>query len=184
MAGSGTVAGEYVFADVLPGDYLVVETQATGTANVSDSSTEDGADAANTDTTDDVIPVSVIAAEVDGDNDFLEGAGVDISGTVFNDASDDATISGTGTGESDEPLYVTLLDAAGNVVAVDTVDAMGNYSFEDVPGNATYTIELTETSEAGNEGSMPTGTTDLTGFANSAEGTEGTAGDGLSLIHI
>ena len=79
--------GNYIFMNVLPGDYIVMEVQPAGFDNVSDDDTtpDQGGDAPNTDTRDDMIPVTVAPGENDNDNDFVEVETIvtgSIAGTV------------------------------------------------------------------------------------------------------
>ena len=77
--------GAYLFEDVFPGDYVVVETQPAGFDTVTDlDSTPDTDLVANGSTTDDLIPVSVAGGELDDGNDFVEEVqSGSISGTVL-----------------------------------------------------------------------------------------------------
>ncbi|MDP0491224.1 MAG: SdrD B-like domain-containing protein, partial [Verrucomicrobiota bacterium JB023] len=82
--------GTYSFTDLAAGDYVVVETQPSGYLTVSDGdSTDGGDDLANIDTTDNLIPVSVDAGEVDTGNDFIEEETATISGSIFADTDND-----------------------------------------------------------------------------------------------
>ena len=130
--------GDYLFEDVPTGNYTVQEVDPVGYASVMDddnSPVEPTTDPANTDTNDNLIPVFVDPGEDDEDNDFVDVPTQEISGTVLED------IDGDGVG--DEPIegvVITLLDEDGNVVAMDTTDANGDYEFEDVtPGIYTVT---------------------------------------------
>ena len=67
--------GEYVFEDVLFGDYGVLETQPGGFGTVSDGDESvPGDDAPNSDPSDDFIPVSLTPGETDTANNFVEFA--------------------------------------------------------------------------------------------------------------
>ncbi|GHC41381.1 hypothetical protein GCM10007100_02650 [Roseibacillus persicicus] len=145
--------GSYSFPNVLFGDYGVQETQPTGFDSVSDGdTTTPGDDAANTDTLDDFIPVSVLPGETDDGNDFVEEAPGSISGTVLadtdNDDAGDTAIEG---------VVLTLKDAAGNDIDSDpvasgvqptttTTDETGAYSFNGLtPGD----YQVVETQPSG-----------------------------------
>ncbi len=70
---------------------------------------------------------------------------INLSGNVFNDTDGPSNVDGTPINNpSSTPLYVSLIDPSGNVVAVDTVDPNGEYNFEDVEPNSTYTINLSD----------------------------------------
>ena len=68
--------GDYVFEDVTPGEYVIVETQPVNYTNVSDydhtttAPDTDGDDSA--DGWDNEIPVTLSAGEADYDNDFID----------------------------------------------------------------------------------------------------------------
>jgi len=122
--------GNYNFDNVTPGDYFVQEIQPDGYDNVSDAGSPDGNDTPNTDTTDDLIPVTVGPGEADGNNDFVEDAQ---AGSISGNVSDDA-------GTPLEGVVINLVDADGVTIATTTTDAAGNYSFDNVaPGE--YTVE-------------------------------------------
>ena len=131
--------GTYLFEDVAPGDYNIVETDPSG--YVSDSSSDnttdgalDGETGAGTD--ENTIPVSIIGGEDDTGNDFVDELLTgSISGTVLEDTNND------GVGDAPIPgVTIALLDNLGNPVLDDmgnpitTVTAAdGTYSFDDVP---------------------------------------------------
>ena len=124
--------GAYLFEDVVPGDYIVSESQPSGFADVLDEdSTVPGDDAVNADPLDDVIPVSIVSGELDDGNDFIEEQLGSLSGTVLEDTDND------GVGE--DPIAgvtITLLDEDGATVATAVTDSNGDYSFADLePGN-------------------------------------------------
>ncbi len=69
---SGLVGG-YSFTDVVPGNYVVVETQPSGYRTVTDVDASSDTDAvSNVSTVDNLIPVTIAAAETDADNNFIE----------------------------------------------------------------------------------------------------------------
>jgi hypothetical protein len=77
-----------------------------------------------------------------------------LAGHVWNDVNNNITKSGTepyingtnmGAGvTTGAVLYVNLLDANGIVVATTTVDATGNYSFNSISSNSSYTLQLNQ----------------------------------------
>lgn len=131
--------GSYSFTNLIPGSYVVVQTQPSGYFTVSDvDATTPGDDAANSSITDNRIPVTVIAGESDTGNNFLEEQPGSISGTVLKDTD--------GDNDGDLPIsgvVIRLLDSLGSPVLdgfgqpVTTItDTNGNYSFSGlVPGN-------------------------------------------------
>ncbi|OQX01702.1 MAG: hypothetical protein BWK73_45210 [Thiothrix lacustris] len=152
--------GEYVFADVAAGDYLVVETQPADYTSVMDGDTtspED--DTANTDTTDDSIPVTVMAGETDDRNDFVERAPVkpntvSVGDYIWIDANENGQQD---AGEA--PLAgatVTLMDKDGKpvvlsgdmVIAPITTGADGKYVFSNLP-EGEYSISVAAPKDSG-----------------------------------
>jgi hypothetical protein len=151
--------GEYLFAEVDAGDYLVVETQPKGYGSVIDGDTtspED--DAANTDTTDDSIPVSVTAGETDDRNDFVERAPVkpntvSVGDYIWIDANKN------GQQDADEKglagATVTLMDKDGKPVLLDGVAVEpivtsmdGKYLFSNLP-EGDYSISVAAPKDSG-----------------------------------
>ncbi|RYG37933.1 MAG: hypothetical protein EON93_02830, partial [Burkholderiales bacterium] len=84
-------SGNYTFSNLTPGSYQVVQTQPAGYLTVTDGdTTTPGDDAANTSTTDNMIPVTVTANETDTGNDFIEEQPGTIRGTVWADTNNDS----------------------------------------------------------------------------------------------
>ncbi|AFZ37589.1 conserved repeat domain protein [Stanieria cyanosphaera PCC 7437] len=146
--------GDYTFSNVTPGSYRIKETDPTGYGSVSDGDTTDGNDdtPANTNTNDNLIPVTITANEVDSGNNFVDEQLGTISGTVLKDTNNDDI--------GDTPLSgvtIELLDSNGNPIDSDpnttgiqptttTTNSNGNYSFTNVaPGN----YKVAETDPAG-----------------------------------
>jgi len=129
-------SGNYLFDELNAGDYTVQEVDPTGFSSVRDEDTsEDGDGALNIDTNDNLIPVVLMPGEDDEDNDFVDVVTSEITGTVLEDTD------GDGLGDTPiEGVIITLTDEDGNVVATDTTDANGGYSFEGlIPGDYTIT---------------------------------------------
>ena len=149
--------GEYTFADLVPGEYTVTETQPADYSDIAEN--EGGAD---NDKPDDGVPNSiqaiVSAGEQDTANDFFEEK---TKGSLSGKVTEDTTGDGTG----DTPISgveLTLLDSDGNVVATAVTDADGNYTFPNlVPGD--YTVVKTQPenftavgeTEGGTDGDKP-----------------------------
>ncbi|OQX02024.1 MAG: hypothetical protein BWK73_44095, partial [Thiothrix lacustris] len=146
-------SGEYLFANLDAGEYLVAQTQPVDYDSVTDGDTtspED--DAANTDTTDNRIPVTVIAGETDDRNDFVERAPVKpntvaVGDYIWIDTNQDGQQNVGETGLAG--ATVTLLDKDGNPVVLDgtTVAPMvtaadGKYLFGNLP-EGEYSIRVT-----------------------------------------
>ena len=89
--------GYYNFTDVAPGDYDLAQIQPGNFTTVSDGDTTNpNDDGANTSTTDNLIPVSVVAGEADDGNEFIEQSSS--SGTIATQdvAVEDSFSGGTG----------------------------------------------------------------------------------------
>lgn len=136
-------SGNYSFNAVEPGGYVVVETQPTGYASISDidgsiSATDlDGDDGP---TPDENIPVVLLPGEIDADNDFVEDAfpGL-ICGRVidiYNNPLSNVTINlyhdTDGDGNPDGPVYLTTTSEG----------ETGGYCFEDVPYGNYVIVEI------------------------------------------
>ncbi|QJD77004.1 hypothetical protein [Spirosoma rhododendri] len=100
--------------------------------------------------------------------------GLSVSGTVFDDGNGltDNLINGTGTNAGG--LFVNLVDATGNVAAVQALPATGVYSFSNV-ATGVYSVRLSTTTVA--VGSAAPAVSVPTGWTFTGEGTA-TAGDG------
>ena len=159
-------SGNYTFSGVIPGNYIVVETQPSGYNSIieNDATPADpGSDMANTDAHDDRIPVTVADNEADNDNNFIEVQIGSVSGNVKSDNNNDDTgdtniaavalnlyrdLDGNGvlspTEKAAGPAFIDSdLDGLFDDQATTTSDASGNYTFYGVrPG--VYLIEETQ----------------------------------------
>ena len=115
-------------------------TQPNGYLTVTDGDTTDSSDdLANPSTTDNRIPVTVIAGETDSGNDFLEELPATIGNLVWNDANNSG-LRDLGEGPLSGVL-VELLTGTGTLITSDTTDVDGLYSFTDLaPGS--YQIRI------------------------------------------
>ncbi|WP_341405633.1 SdrD B-like domain-containing protein [Luteolibacter soli] len=139
-------SGLYTFSNLTPGSYQVVETQPAGYLTVTDGDTTTPADdAANASTTDNMIPVAVVANETDTGNDFVEEQPGTISGTVWADTNNDDT-GDVGIAGVSLTLYT---DPNGDGNPADGVAygspfvtlAGGAYSFTNLPPGAYVVVE-------------------------------------------
>jgi protocatechuate 3,4-dioxygenase beta subunit len=133
-------SGNYSFTNVAPGSYQVKEIDPTGYISVSDGDSTNGNDDTpiNTNTNDNLIPVTINAGESDTGNDFVDEPLRTISGAVLADTNND------NTGDSPLPLVTVTLRNSGDTttIATTTTDTSGNYSFANLaPGN--YIVKQT-----------------------------------------
>ena len=133
-------AGDYVFTNVVPGDYVVVETQPAGFATVTDADeSTPGDDVANGSTTDNQIPVSVVGGEDDTENNFVEELIVgSIAGNVTEDINND-DIGEDAIANVTIELFADINGDGqpdGDAVATTTTNGAGDYVFTNVvPGD-------------------------------------------------
>ena len=126
-------SGAYAFDEVGPGNYIIMETDSAGYVDLLDEDVSTGAadpDGADG-TIDDMIPVTLVAGEIDSDNNFVELELGSISGSVFTDTSNDDV------GDTALPgVLIELKDLAGVVIQFMNTDASGLFQFNDVlPGD-------------------------------------------------
>ena len=116
--------GDYLFEDVTPGSYTIVQENDTNFVDVGDTDS----------TNDSQISVEVGVGQSVTDRNFIDEIPASIAGNVSRDDDNN------GTGDRNlEGITVTLDDGAGNVLTT-TTDNSGNYIFEDItPGNYTIT---------------------------------------------
>jgi uncharacterized repeat protein (TIGR01451 family) len=139
-------SGVYSFASLTPGLYQVLDTNPSGVSSLDD------ADGGNPDN----ISVSLGLGQNVTTRDF-EKVVATLSGTVFYDTNQNGlqfatTEPGTNANGS---LYVTAVNGSNAAVATAQVAADGTFSMN-VPGNATYTLVLSTTSN-GTTASLPGG---------------------------
>ncbi len=121
--------GTYEFVNIPVGEYAVVEQDLDRYISISDTQSQDDDNIANDNTNDNIIPVTLSADENDEDNDFVDAALRDISGSVKDKSG--APISG---------VVIKLKDKDGNEVAQTTTKDDGTYEFKDIP-TGEYVIE-------------------------------------------
>lgn len=173
--------GAYIFTGLSAGTYYICQTsQPTGTDNgissagvivATNGSTGTTGTASNPTTTTSQI-VSIVlnndggGGEVSGStgNDFAEVVPSTISGRVFLDQNNNGVQNGADTGISG--VTVELLNVGSTVIATQTTDASGNYSFNNLPPGTYSVREPTQPANTNN------GVTVAGGVANG--GTSGT----------
>ncbi|MEZ5536233.1 MAG: SdrD B-like domain-containing protein [Thiolinea sp.] len=123
--------GNYQFNNVLPGDYVVVETDPQAYESMADVG---GAN-------DNRVPVKLLSGTDNTGNDFLDASQLgSLSGTVWTDSNVDG-VRDVGSESGIPNVTVLVTGPAGNVVATLTTDANGFYEATDLPaGNYTVTV--------------------------------------------
>ena len=130
--------GEYIFTDVPPGDYRVVETQPTDYADVSETDGDNPNDGRVNS-----IDVSLSPEEASTGNNFVEIQLGEVTGRITADVDNNDT-GDTGL----LGVVVTLTDSSGNSTTT-TTNNQGEYTFSDVvPGN--YTVVETQPTDYAN----------------------------------
>ncbi|MEM1305167.1 MAG: SdrD B-like domain-containing protein, partial [Planctomycetota bacterium] len=127
-------AGEYLFDNLPPGTYSVREIQPDGYFDGDERVGSAGGVLTGTDT---IAGIELGSDEDAVRYDFCEHVGAMLSGYVYHDASDDGLFD-----SNEDPIAgveLTLLDAAGAVVATTTTDDQGFYKFNNLDAG-TYTV--------------------------------------------
>lgn len=109
---------------------------------------------------------------------------VTLGGSVFNDNNGltDDTVNGTYTGLPTN-LYATLLSSTGAILQTVPV-VNGNYLFESVNGNSSYTVVLTTNSAGSTTASLPPGWFNTGENLGTAAGNDGTPPNGMLAVTI
>jgi hypothetical protein len=136
--------GTYSFGSLPLGDYVLVETDPAGTTSFSDQdSSDDGDNAANTDSNDNTLPVTITFGEIDADNTFVDMRPVTVSGAVLEDVDGDGSFDAADTNGL-AGVIIQLLDATSSVVATTATADDGSYSFSDVAPGSYIVRELAD----------------------------------------
>ncbi|MCG8583747.1 MAG: carboxypeptidase regulatory-like domain-containing protein, partial [Pirellulales bacterium] len=126
--------GQYLFEDLAPGTYTVVEEQPDGYFDGGEKAGSEGGLVTN-----DRIAEIVLTGGTNAVNyDFCELEPSSISGRVHVDNDGNCVFT-----EGDEPLAgvtIELLNAEGEVVATTETDSDGRYLFDNLEPNQTYTV--------------------------------------------
>ncbi len=136
-------SGEYEFTNLVPGEYLIRETQPnTFTDGIDNLGQIDGMTTGVYDTNDEFC-VKLEPGDKGVNYDFGELKSSSISGTVHADANGDCVFDLT---EGDQPLEgveLVLLDQSGSVVGQTTTNINGEYSFDGLPPGTYSVREMT-----------------------------------------
>ncbi|NND82955.1 MAG: DUF11 domain-containing protein [Gammaproteobacteria bacterium] len=142
------VSGDYSFFSFTDANFVVVEIDPAGLSSVSDAQSVDNDVFANTNTNDNLIPVTMVGGEEDINNNFVDFHPGSLAGTVWFDEDLD------GINDIEEARFTdirvelqdgtcTPLPAGGANCPVLTTDGNGMYLFEGLYPN-TYTINVLE----------------------------------------
>ncbi len=138
-------SGVYSFGGLMPGNYVVVETNLSGYTDVSDRDTAPDGDALDANVVvDNRVPVALTVGELDAGNDFVDERKASIGDFVWAD------LDGDGIQDAGEPgiagTTVTLRNSSGVSLGTTTTDANGLYSFTNLsPGQYQVSFGTTDT---------------------------------------
>ena len=126
-----SASGAYSFATLLPGSYVVVETNLSGWISTLDTAPPN----------DDHIPVTLVSSQVSTGNNFYDTQLAQITGSVKLD------VNGNGIADSNDtngvsPVVLKVYQGGTNLVATVTNNPDGTYSVSDLPPNI-YTVVQT-----------------------------------------
>jgi len=152
--------GSYAFVNLNHGSYQVRFASFDGYVITAKQSSSDAT--RDSDVNPDTNTTDMLTLDVDSNLGSIDlGLYIPyLSGRVYDDGNADGIINGTAISAPDGvPLYVTLLDDEGNVVAGKALESNGTYFFDHNDGlvaNANYTIVLT-TTQNDNTATLPAG---------------------------
>ena len=89
-----------------------------------------------------VVVLAAGGIDLDQDFGYRESVPNAIAGTIWEDRNADGTLDGTESNRFAE-VSVLLLDTNGNIIAVTTTDANGDYAFSGLP-NGSYDVDVTD----------------------------------------
>ena len=184
--------GAYKFCNLKAGDYYVEFNKPTGyELTQKDAGSDDSKDSdANTNTgktdkitlsTSDNLTVDAGIYKVATPNELV------LSGHIFNDGNGDGNVNGDPINQAgDEPLYVTLINSNGEVVASKEVNSDGVYTFTQADGleaNSDYTVILSTDANATTPHLPENWSNTGEKAANGGEGDDGSA-DGILSVQV
>ncbi|MEZ5323648.1 MAG: SdrD B-like domain-containing protein [Verrucomicrobiales bacterium] len=150
-------SGNYFFDGLAVGSYKISVTPPAGYSATADL------DGVGADGTDNITTAAIIVAPGDTFLNADFGYNLDAGGSVIGDTVY-LDIDGDGVKDVTDPgiagVSVVLLDSSGNVIATDTTDSSGNYSFPGLP-DGTYTVWVNDVAQMLSQWS-PTGDPDAT----------------------
>ncbi|RUA32718.1 MAG: hypothetical protein DSY76_00220, partial [Bacteroidetes bacterium] len=177
--------GNYEFVKLNSGDYKVKFDIPTGYAITSKDAGDNDSKDSDADTNGEITKTLGVD-EHDKDED-LGLTTPNISGNIFDDGDGNTNVNGDAIAKPDgTPLYVTLLDEQGNVLATKPVNDDGTYEFtgnDGVRANKNYKVVVSKEQNA-TASTLPDGWNN-TGEKenNSGNGKDGTV-DGIVEVHV
>jgi len=143
-AGVTYPAGAYLFTDLPPGNYTLIELQTGPILNwesTADADTPAGTAVVIPDDYNEIAVTGLTAGEIREDQDFGERYAGMIQGFVYLDPNGDGsnTVPPGGGDTGIQNVTVSLYDSTGTLVATTTTDATGYYQFPNLP-DGTYTV--------------------------------------------
>ncbi|HZN34324.1 MAG TPA: SdrD B-like domain-containing protein [Pirellulaceae bacterium] len=131
-------SGEYLFQNLLPGTYTIVEETPAGLLDGADHIGTIGGIKVGAKPANDTISQIILLGGQDGVNyDFCEHEPADVGGFVYHDANNNGVKDASETAIGG--ATVVLLDAGGTQVATTTTDSSGFYKFANLAAG-TYSI--------------------------------------------
>ncbi|MEX1040713.1 MAG: SdrD B-like domain-containing protein [Pirellulaceae bacterium] len=120
--------GEYVFGNLLPGDYSIEEITPAGIIDGADHvGMIDGIKVGEKDGNDRITNISLLSGDVAEEYNFCEHAPAAISGTVYHDENNNGVRDSGEAGIGG--VEVRLVNSSGQVVGTQITDAQGKYAF-------------------------------------------------------
>lgn len=159
-AAATSTDGSYLFSKLLPGEYVIKQTQPSGYVSVSDKDNSNDGDSHDTDeTVDNTINVTLLSGEDDLNNDFIEKL-IDIilSGTIYydNNSLRDSLVYGSTLVPNG--IYAVLVKiSASNIEEVTQIvqvpkygeENVGKFTFDGKSLNSYYVFITTSTELVG-----------------------------------
>ena len=139
--------GAYVFNDVLPGKYRIVETQPDGYESVgSQPGKVDGVTRGQSESVNVLAEIELVGGDDSVQNNFGEIQPGALSGYVYEDNNDDGVKGPTEAGINNVTVSLYVLNDSGEYVFVSstTTKSGGYYEFTGLSPNKTYMVKETQ----------------------------------------
>jgi LPXTG-site transpeptidase (sortase) family protein len=141
--------GTYLFTDLPPGNYTIIELQTGPILNwesTADADTPAGTGVVIPDDYNEIAVTGLTAGEVREDQDFGERYAGLIQGFVYLDPNGDGsnTVPPGGGDTGIQNVTISLYNSGGTLIATTTTDAAGYYQFPNLP-DGTYSVIVDDT---------------------------------------